>query len=115
MTKKKGLKWTELPAGFAQKLVERSGVFTSIKDIGRWIEGPGGYEPEVFCILRTHTALSYDVFIPAIIRLMRDGVLTTIFPVGMKTMDVVFHEFEPDNPFDENAYVRGGIIRKGDQ
>lgn len=113
MTEKKGYKWGELPAHIILKLMELSGVFYSIRNYGMWIPGPAGYESEVFCVLRTHNSLTYDFIMPAIIRLMQDGVLTAVFPVGMKTMDLVFHQYDGENTFDRNAYKVAGIEIKG--
>jgi len=116
MSNKKGFGWYSLPEEVRRKLLNLSKSFYTLKDQGQWIPpGLGGYEPEVIIILRMRNTLSYDVFIPAIIKLMGDGVLTTIFPIGMKTVDVAFHQFEPGNRFDENAYVRAGIERKGEE
>lgn len=113
MSKKAGFGWYNLPEAVREELLGISMSFYTLKDMGAWLHPTTGrYEPEVFAILRTRTTLSYDVFIPAIIKLMKDGVLTAIFPIGMKTVDVVFHRFEPGNPFDEHAYVRAGIKRK---
>lgn len=114
MSKKKGEKWYNLSEEVREKLLGISKSFYTLKDYGMWIIGPGGYEPRALMILRTHNTLSYDIFIPTIIRLMQDGVLTAIFPIGMKTLDVVFYPFDSKDMFDTNAYARAGIsLRKG--
>ena len=41
--------------------------------------------------------------------MMQEGVLTAIFPVGMKIVDVVFYHFDKSNPFHVNAYLRAGL------
>ena len=114
MTEAKGDKWYDLPEAFRERLLKLSKSFYTIKEHGLWTPGPGGYEPGTVAILRVHVTLTYDVFMPALVKLMEDGVLTAIFPVGMKTMDIVFHQAEEENPFDQNAYHRADIERKGE-
>ena len=83
--------------------------FYTLKDYGMWIHPPAGYGPEVIAILRTHSCLSYDVFIPTIINIMQEGILTAVFPIGMKVMDVVFYQFDKNSSFHHNAYLRAGL------
>ena len=44
---------------------------------------------------------------------MRDGILTAIFPIGMKVMDIVFYQYDKDNLFHNSTYHRAGISNKG--
>ena len=101
--------WYSLPEELRNKLMGMSSGFYNLKDNGTWIPPPGGYEPETIAILRTHATLSYDVFIPTVISMMQEGVLTAIFPVGMKIVDIVFYQFDKTNPFHTNAYLRAGL------
>ena len=104
------VKWYGLPEEMREKLMKLSLGFYTLKDQGKWIYPPFGYEPEVIAVLRTHNSLSYDVFIPTIINMMlRNRILTAIFPIGMKIVDVVFYQFDEDNPFHVNAYLRVGL------
>jgi len=104
-----GRQWYNLPEEARERLMKLSKGFYTIKDQGVWIYPPVGYEPEVFVVLRIHNGLSYDVFIPTIINMMRDRILTAIFPIGMKIVDVVFYQFDKNNPFHQNAYRRAGL------
>ena len=104
-----GRGWYNLPEEARERLMKLSTGFYTIKDQGVWIYPPVGYEPEVFVVLRTHNSLSYDVFIPSIINMMRDGVLTAVFPIGMKVTEIAFYQFDKNNPFHLNAYHRAGL------
>ena len=109
-----GRRWYNLPEEVREMLMKLSTGFYTIKDQGVWIHPPVGCEPEVIIVLRTHNALSYDVFIPAIINMMCDGVLTAVFP-SIKGTNIAFYQFDKNNPFHLNAYQRaglGGIIEK---
>ena len=46
---------------------------------------------------------------PTVFNMMQDGVLTGIFPVGIKNMNIVFYRFDKDNPIHCNAYHRAGL------
>ena len=107
MKNKRTVRWYNLPEEMREKLMKLSPGFYTLKDQGKWIYPPVGYEPEVIAVLRIHNGLSYDVFIPTIINMMlRDRILTAIFPIGMKIVDVVFYQFDKNNPFHINAYLR---------
>jgi len=107
MKSEKKFGWYALPEEVREKLMKLSRAFYTLKDYGTWIYPLVGYEPEVIAVLRLHNGLSYDVFIPTIINMMlRDKILTAIFPIGMKIVDVVFYQFDEDNPFHVNAYRR---------
>ena len=104
------VRWYNLPEEVREKLMKLSTGFYTLKDQGKWIYPPlVGYEPEAIAILRTHNSLSYDVFIPTIVKMMKDGVLTAVFPIGMMVMDIVFFKFDDHNPFHCNAYQRAGL------
>lgn len=107
--KKIGYGWYSLPEEMRNKLMDISTGFYTLKDNGIWIPPSAGYEPRTIAVLRVHNCLSYDVFIPTIINMMRDGVLTAIFPIGMKIMDIVFYQFDKNNLFHVNAYIRAGL------
>ena len=109
MKSEKKFKWYNLPGDVREHLLKTSEGFYILKDYGMWLVPPAGYEVEAIAILRTHTALSYDIFIPTIVKMMKDGVLTAVFPIGMKIMDVVFFEFDDHNPFHYRAYQRAGL------
>lgn len=104
-----GRRWYSLPEEVRERLMKLSTGFYTLKDQGVWIYPPVGYEPEVFAVLRTYNCLSYDVFIPTIINMMRDGVLTAVFPIGLKVIDIAFYQFDKNNPFHVNAYHRAGL------
>ena len=108
----KRFRWYSLPEEVRNKLMNISTGFYNLKDTGMWILAPAGYESETIVVLRTYSCLSYDIFIPTIINMMRDGVLTAIFPIGMKVMDIVFYQFDKDNSFHCNAYRRAGLENK---
>lgn len=103
-----GRRWYNLPEEVRERLMKLSTGFYTLKDQGVWIYPPVGYEPGVIIVLRTHDTLSYDVFIPAIINMMRDGVLTAVFP-SIKGMNIAFYQFDKNNPFHLNAYHRAGL------
>jgi len=85
MKNKRTVRWYNLPEEMREKLMKLSTGFYTLKDQGKWIYPPVGYEPEVIAVLRIHNGLSYDVFIPTLINMMlRDRILTAIFPIGMK-------------------------------
>ncbi|MCK4528243.1 hypothetical protein KAW18_12800 [candidate division WOR-3 bacterium] len=107
--RKIGFGWYSLPEEVRNKLTNISTGFYTLKDNGMWIPSPAGYEPEAIAILRVHNCLSYDVFIPTIINMMQEGILTAVFPVGMKIVDIVFYQFDKSNPFHVNAYLRAGL------
>ena len=107
--KKIGFGWYSLPEEMRNKLMDISTGFYTLKDQGMWILPPAGYEPEAVAILRIHNCLSYDVFIPTIVNMMQEGVLTAIFPIGMKIVDIVFYQFDKTNRFHVNAYLRAGL------
>ena len=101
-------RWYGLPEEVREGLLKTSSGFYILKDSGMWLVPPAGYEQETIAILRTHATLSYDIFIPTIVKMMKDGVLTAVFQIGM-VMDVVFFKFDDHNPFHCNAYQRAGL------
>ena len=108
-TNNKHYKWYSLPEEVRNGLAQTSNEFYTLKDHGMWLYPIANYGTDAIAVLRTYKVLSYDVFIPAIINMMRDGVLTAIFPVGMKVMDVVFYQFDEENLFHLSAYYRAEV------
>ena len=98
-----------LPEEVRDKLTEISDGFYTLKDYGMWFHPIHEYGTDAIAVLRTRSALSYDVSIPTIINMMREGILTAVFPVGMKVMDVVFYQFDKDNLFHNSAYYRAKL------
>lgn len=110
MKSERKVRWYNLPEEVREKLIKLSAGFYTLKDQGKWVYPPlVGYEPEVIAVLRTRNSLSYDIFIPTIVKMMKDGVLTAVFPIGMMVVDVVFYQFDESKLSHHNAYQRAGL------
>ena len=98
MGRNKFVGWYELPTEYRAELGDYLELY-ELRGLGRWsVDGRNGYEPDAFAVLRTYATLTYDYVMPRLAGLMGKGIRVAVFPIGMKTLDIVFYKREGEKP-----------------